>query len=515
MFYRVIATQLPSGITKKFIITDHHQIKSTSESVSVNFHVPIGVQLIIVFIPIKDYRKLTNDADRAKTVMNQNVPINSIIPFQLKKKLKRDKSLIFTNIPEEGFPDEEEFGQFKSLSTIKTVAARPNHLPLRCKNNTTKDLTESGFSSITFDESDSFPQFIGRTSVCSTPITENKILHGMVLPICVNHNNEPFQQATNQFDSRKPIEDTNLSNYVINPFKEEIHRNSLTDLHESIKNFSRRLVMRTFSLNSMKINFNYNNSDADEIEIVDFENKTYRTITDPTYPVFNCKGAPISKCLFQEYLDSYISSLNTIDSNNDNDKAINSTFDQFDSEINLSPVQHQQPVEPIEIDSKAILQVGQRNALSLPLKPLTLDQEGSSLRSAKQNIIGLPSRKKSNGMQLTPLMTKLSILAMHEEGSSGCASWDTTPGIEFATPIDGAAKFIRRKSSVKFDELIGGTDTEEMQKCELFICSQQSITMILLMEENSCEKQELIQAMVKNENFVFFFIYFKIFKFHF
>ena len=111
--------------------------------------------------------------------------------------MKRDKSLIFTNIPEEGTTNSGvgndavvavEQKQQQQLLRPKSLMIRPTHLPLRYKNTmSSKELPESGIASINFDETDSYPEFIGRTSVCSTPMTEIKVLQvGNIMSICAN-----------------------------------------------------------------------------------------------------------------------------------------------------------------------------------------------------------------------------------------------------------------------------------------------------------------------------------------
>lgn len=504
--HRVIATQLSPDITKNLVLTDPFRIKTTAEIITVDFHIPIGVQLIVVFIPIKEYRKLNLASQRAQSITNQNA--NSVVPFQFKKKIKRDKSIIFTNIPEEGVVESEHVDAKKPS---KMVSQRPNHLPLRFKNITSKDIPESGFSSINFDETDSFPQFIGKTSVSSTPMTENKILHGNIMPICANSDLAEIDENKNDVDlidkfnklhANKSVTDS-VSSFIGNPFRIEKRRNSLSDLQDSLKKISRRLSIRPFGIGLAKLNKSETDAvEMDDIEIDDVESKIYRTITDPTYPVFNSNGAPISKYLFQEFLDRQ-ESLNT-KVTEINEKIL--TIDGFDGEMKDSPVR--QPKEPdiVPVVDSTPLRPN-KIALNLPLKSLSLD--GNTMNdsaAASTNIFELPAqRKKLSGIQLTPLMTKLSILAMNDERSSGFSSWDTTPGVELATPCDGP-KMVRRRSSVKCEDVVDINDernlSNQRQRVEMFICGQQNMTLVLLLEENSCQKRELVQSMV---NFLFLF----------
>lgn len=199
----MVSSQLSDQITKQLVLTDPLHVRTTAEQLTaVDFHIPNGVQMIVVYIETEQYRKLAADAQRAQNLQTQQLSQGpGGLPFQYaKRKMKRDKSLIFTNIPEEGsttattdpidgIKENEPLPPLPTLSMggrSKTLL-RPTHLPLRFKNMTSKELPESGIASINFDENDSYPEFIGRTSVCSTPLTENKVLQvGNIMSICAN-----------------------------------------------------------------------------------------------------------------------------------------------------------------------------------------------------------------------------------------------------------------------------------------------------------------------------------------
>lgn len=494
-----------------------------------------------IYLSAKEFRQLTADSQQAQTISNHNgcngfnnnnnVQPPLIIPFQYKKKLKRDKSIIFTNIPEEAaVVDHQETPTESQKNQSAMPIARPNHLPLRFKNITSKDLPESGFSSINFDESDSFPQFIGKTSVCSTPMTEMKVLHSAVLSICANSDEvdcsvpaEPLMVPKTPYKKSNPVDDTKHK-----PFPLETRRHSLSNLQDSLKKI--RLAIRPFGHGLSKLGKPIRDRSPspcrsasecdDEFDIDDLEKTTYRTITDPMYPVFNSAGAPISKCLFQQFLSSH-EQLKTptkptlTPSSDDQVVPVDEQIDEmpiegFDSSLKSSPV---------HITSKPAI-TPNRMSLSLPLKSLTLEQDSTDTDSSQiptdivhiSNIFDAPQqRKKLSGIQLTPLMTKLSILAMNDERSSGFSSWDTTPGcgLDLATPSADAPKMFRRRSSSssRFEDLAelrecDGSEPNavvlgnEMQRCELFVCGQQNMTMLMVLEQSAGQKQELVQKMV-------------------
>lgn len=569
----MIATQLCPRLTKNLILTDPFRIKTTAEMIPVNFHVPVGCQLIVVYIPISNYEKLQQNSRRIESVTSINTTdsntngnssnnSSSIFPFQFKKKMmKREKSMVFTNIPEESaINDDRESNQSikdridrPTQSTSSLV--RPNHLPLRFKNMTSRDLPESGFSSsITFDEHDSYPQFIGRTSVCSTPMTENKILHGNILPICVDPtiiNNPP--KLENIENSDKPMEmvdneeaklKTNAlpsiddsTNVVCKPI--EIRSYSFNDISETIKRFSKQILNYTKQNGDyakLEINSNDENNtntnqcgghNKDDDDFVDDNTKIkYRTICDATYPFFNRTGAPVSKYLFQKYVR--LQQQQTQQLINDVKASECNRFDRIaDTKPNKEVTKdvNDKPFEQIPNVSRKC-----RKGLSLPLKSLNSDLLGPNPKQASTSTAREPSdncvsnvstildpiaqRRKLSGLQLTPLITKLSLIAINDERSSGFSSWDTTPGIELATPLDGM-KLFRRQSSAKLEDIDLNdsgkktnhihSDEGALQRVELFICGQNNMTMFLLLDDNSRDKKEIVQNMVTHNALISLF----------
>lgn len=81
--------------------------------------------------------------------------------------MKRDQSLIFTTVPEEGSEP--------VTPRVSTKSQRPKFLNLKSKTTDVKqELKESN-------------SFFGSVSVCSTPMTDlNRVLHQTSLSICTN-----------------------------------------------------------------------------------------------------------------------------------------------------------------------------------------------------------------------------------------------------------------------------------------------------------------------------------------
>lgn len=151
-----------------------------------------------------------------------------------------------------------------------------------------------------------------------------------------------------------------------------------------------------------------------------------------------------------------------------------------------------------------------KKMLMLPLKSLTTEKEFvKPMATSGSLILESPSLSKNfmGNLQLTPLMSKLTLLAMTETEihSSGFSSFDIqTPTTNYysnlETPIDN--KFF--SSRLKTEDDIVEDESDEMVKVDLFICGQQNMSLILIMDENSSSSQSLVQSMV---NFFNYFLY--------
>jgi Hermansky-Pudlak syndrome 4 protein len=344
---KTIASQLPASLTKLLITSDSYRAKSTVDQVSVDFHIPVGVQLLNIYISLAEFNALQRDAQKAQKSFETVTASSSILPYAVagKKKgagggMKRDKSIIFTHIPEEEAVQDDTDSKYQplpSMSACMKKLNRPTHLPLRFKNVTAKDLPESGFSSINFDENDSFPDFIGKTSVCSTPMTENKLLQIGANPmsICANvveikgaeefkeeekEAENPTNPDTNgQNDDEQPDNfQTNLSNFIKNPHKLDIRRKSWTNLNNTFKRLT-QLTVKPFTLGVQMGEIIDPSEIVDNKLLDDYEDalidddvlkqQHFSTITDPSFPIFNSNGLPLSKYSFQDFLEYHYSDL--------------------------------------------------------------------------------------------------------------------------------------------------------------------------------------------------------------
>lgn len=72
-----MATQLSSDLTKRLVLTDPYRIKSPAEAVTVDFSLPLGVQLLQVYIAHEDYRTLREDSMKTKSIPQYLNKINT------------------------------------------------------------------------------------------------------------------------------------------------------------------------------------------------------------------------------------------------------------------------------------------------------------------------------------------------------------------------------------------------------------------------------------------------------
>lgn len=359
--------------------------------------------------------------------------------------MKRDKSLLFTAVPEEDHnmispPNRDDTTISKDKPTMPDVVPftskprpRPTKLSLSFK--TQQSLDEET------KETDTV--FTGQTSVCSTPMVEYKRLHGNMLSICQNPDTQPQDKTDIEPDVLKNIENSTIvtenekrdnqivldmnciaDHYINKP--EPIRKlASVTDLQETFKRLSNRATSK-FKLKRSEIGI------CDDLTPPERElQKSHSTMTinDPLFPVFRNDGVAISESLFNQYLEQHYNKVKQ-DATTENMFTYNmklceqEKFEDFDSEHTKSPQRTPKKIAKNTDQSK-------RKSLTLPLKSLN---ESSDSQSEMEST---SFKKKLSGVQLTPLMEKLSHLAFSDK-SSGYSSRVMTPLElrEFLTPAN-------------------------------------------------------------------------------
>jgi Hermansky-Pudlak syndrome 4 protein len=368
--------------------------------------------------------------------------------------MKRDKSLLFTAVPEEDHtmispPNREELPSTSherkpSMPDVVPFTnkprQRPNKLALSFKNQ--KSLDE--------DVNENEKVFTGQTSVCGTPMVEYKRLHGNMLSICQQNPDSQTEKTSepdvlknvdcakinleNEKRDNKIVLDINcIADHYINKPDPIRKLASVTDIQDKLKRLSDRATSR-FRLKKANIPLNDDMSPTTSQNEIPKE-RTSLTINDPSFPVFRNDGVAISESLFNQYIEQYYARIKQ-ESKEDNMFTYNmklceqEKFEDFDSELNRSP---QRTPKKIAKDSTKTLPTDQsrRKSLSLPLKSLS-ESSDSQIGSDSE---ATSFKKKLTGVQLTPLMEKLSHLAFSDK-SSGYSSRVMTPLElrEFPTP---------------------------------------------------------------------------------
>lgn len=358
--------------------------------------------------------------------------------------MKRDKSLLFTAVPEEDHnmispPNRENTITSKDKPTMPDVVPftnkprpRPTKLSLSFK--TQQSLDEET------KENDTV--FTGQTSVCSTPMVEYKRLHGNMLSICQNPDTQPQDKADIEPDVLKNIENNTkvienekrdnqivldmncIADHYINKPEPMRKLASVTDLQETFKRISNRATSK-FKLKRSEGGLGDSPSPDGQLP----KSVSTMTINDPLFPVFRNDGVAISESLFNQYLEQHYTKMKQ-DATSDNMFTYNmklcekEKFEDFDSELTRSPQRTPKKIAKNTDQSK-------RKSLTLPLK--SLNESSDSQTEAEP----AGFKKKLSGVQLTPLMEKLSHLAFSDK-SSGYSSRVMTPLElrEFMTPVN-------------------------------------------------------------------------------
>lgn len=352
--------------------------------------------------------------------------------------MKRDKSLLFTAVPEEDHnmisppsraehPSEQE--RKPSMPDVVPFTNKPRPRPTKLS------LSFKNQKSLEEDAKENDKVFTGQTSVCSTPMVEYKRLHGNLLSICQNPDPQTQEKESpdvlkniencaklnlehEKRDNKMVLEMNCIADHYINKPEPMRKLASVTDIQETFKRMSNRATSK-FKLKRSKTP-----SGTPSPEHERYKHSTM-TINDPYFPVFRNDGVAISESLFNQYLEQHYARMKQ-EAKEENVFAFNTDkFEDFDSEMAKSP---QRTPKKIAKDSTKTLSTDQsrRKSLSLPLKPLNSDSAADEATSFK---------KKLTGVQLTPLMEKLSHLAFSDK-SSGYSSRVMTPLElkEFLTP---------------------------------------------------------------------------------
>lgn len=446
--------------------------------INVNYQLPLGVQLLKIYISDDEYEELLNDSDNCRNInqyfknkAQQQSKKMSITKENVISAMKRDQSLIFTTVPEE---ENESQSPVKIENvTIQTKPLnRPKFLNLRSK--TTDFRTVE-----TTNESKTVPitPFHGQTSVCSTPMTDlNKVLHQKVMSICVDPQEDNDETEA---PSVMQIPKTESLNSVLSAIS-ETSDNSTQNKELLLKSVPYMKIAVNNSIKSYKSYW-----DLTLNEELPCKRKRLQSISDPTFPVSSADDKCVSRHLYNLHVKEHIASLNNEANEN---RASESNTEEWKS---LEDIDDEDVVIPIDknklnlIDSNASKE--QKKVLTLPLKSFN---DNDTLTSP-----GFHSSRNFGGVQLTPLMTKLSLLA-NEERSSGFCSIVTTPS-EYKDYVKSTFNVKNSKSFSNLDQEQNKFNKNcDLRKAALFVCGQQDMVVILVLEEDGCYDKAIVYKLV-------------------
>lgn len=444
---------------------------------------------------------------------------------------KRDTSRIFT-VPEEG--ELEPMHCNNGATSISSLPITAYSSPVKRKQEYKIDPYEY-----------TNPQ---TPSVCSTPLKDvNRILHGSAVLICNMNDSADISKEKEIKELKENMDDipdvvkealrckhlNKLRNTTTRRkswrSKDLIKRSlSTSDLEASLDKISPDIPLRTYTLGLPKLNKNLHiNCDIDMLPNNLSEKNIFHTITDPCYPVFRSDGLPVSQALYEQYIASHYKELKD-DSTTINNYIDNRFLNLPDSLNKPSKVNNESAAGDakedktaasfnIELDNKS-KQESNRKSMSLPLKPLNILDNDDKRKSEPEcnNEYNLLQKKKLEGLQLTPLMSKLTLLA--DERTSGFCSKEATPsefrdifGFSAATnqllkqKLEVVNKETDKENESKLDEneCISATkDESNIVQIELFLCGHQNMVLVLLMENGTANNPDLIHSLVSHFSYI-------------
>jgi hypothetical protein len=274
----------------------------------------------------------------------------------------------------------------------------------------------------------------------------------------------------------------------------------------------------------------------------------YNTICDPLHPVFRYDGLPVSRSLYNETLARHYQLLDMERSDESSPRGETDSFSthlassatmESHTETEENDITNSTILSPGRNGSKSVTerteycsneneqvppqQMGQigtapskqevyRRSLSLPLKTmLTDDYENGDVRerstSYTAGVLESPAARTRNmGLPITPLMSKLSSLAI-EEKTSGFCSRDTTPGevrdLSFPANSDSSSvpqitrrKVTGEKREPELEQDEGSDCTDATRNAVLYLFGHQNMSLFLLLDEALEQDPQLIHCLV-------------------
>jgi hypothetical protein len=467
--------------------------------------------------------------------------------------MKRDVSRIFT-VPEEREGEADQAEDF----------------------NVTSENGSMEHGGVSVSDNDVIIEASSKCSTPIKDVHLNKLLHGKALSICSKTNGDEVKMQTvtanNKLDLTVPgkVQDilssethqtekskkkkSKASNFILNYCENGVHSLSLNDLHQSPQISSNRIPMKCYGFGLPRLTQEMMDDSNEYSPIKNFPpgKNFYNTISDPLHPVFRYDGLPISRSLYNEKLAHHYQLLD-MERSDESSPGGGMSRNSFTNLVSSAAVKYDTKPEDYDTlsstglkleqnDDKSITENAElcsnkeepvdrqqitsfkqevyRRSLSLPLKTIiTNDYENGDMRerstsytagvlesaTVKTRIVGIP---------VTPLMSKLSSLAI-EEKTSGFCSRDTTPGelrdVSFPGTNDTSSvleftrrKVISRKREAELEQEDSSECAEAPRSAVLYLCGQQSMSLFLLLEEGLGQDPDLIHCLVSTTDFLTF-----------
>ncbi|KAJ8925239.1 hypothetical protein NQ315_001426 [Exocentrus adspersus] len=480
---KVVATQLGANLSKLLVLADPYRIKCPAEVAEVSYDTPLGVQLLQVYICNRDYSKLLESSLKNENICqylgNKSIKknYNKVQDAPIVSAMKRDQSLIFTAVPEEG-PVSSADPPF-----VITKKVRPKFLNLKSIS------IESSVKVIPVKQAVTTP-FHGQTSVCSTPMTElKKFVHQNPLSICRN------DDATNgifENGNKTEIEfkgDKFLSEAAL---KESVPYVNITSNVDCGKRYKSLFDIHGVSKDASPQYLNVKGPvhlDLSPVKKGTGIKKRFKTIADPTFPVFKTDGTVISHPYYNMYLKNNLEIVQ-LDAETNHSKEFHVCAKKNRAEQEQEITKTISRIDTLDKLPKVSMRNNKehRKSLTLPLKSFGTD----TTQTPSEPLM----KRYSSGVQLTPLMSKLSMLAF-EERSSGFCSGETTP-CDYRGLTPTQPNYFACHKYKGGNRETGGAKTEgnrSLQKCLMFVCGQQDVVLVVLLKEECFEESGTVRKL--------------------
>ncbi|XP_046680237.1 uncharacterized protein LOC124367457 isoform X2 [Homalodisca vitripennis] len=384
---KVVATQMSANLTKLLVITDPYRIKLPAEAVSTQFRLPVGVQLITVFVEKSEMDRL------AKEVRDMRAALQST-------KLK----------------------QQEIHSKEKTPAVKPS---------TSKELPPAPSYGMKRD--------VSRIFTVMEEVEGEGDAEGEKVPDVVR--DAVKARKTARFLSVAP------AGFVIPDLPVTKRAQTTDDIQSKLSaSGGSRLSIGYCSLGTLT------SEEGGESEQL---RPYYNTICDPNFPLFHRSGLPASQALY--------------------DSRVTHHYRELSEETNQGKKQRPRSFA-VSLDEDRGKKQQARRALNLPLSNTSTDSKDMVPMTE------LGSRKPNMTIPLTPLMAKLSLLAMEQHRGE---STSPSPGPRPTRPVRRSRA--QRERQRKY--------VEPLQENVLYICGYQDMTLLLVLDPATSQDPDQIHAL--------------------